>query len=125
VPIPCRMVDRNAAKKPGDMFYAPWLMDGEDADYYLEQYLSLEYKRDHLGKRPPIMVVLPTGTDFCVDCAYCGSNTQDGHGWTVIGEAPNITVSPSINHWAGHDKGWHGYLRDGELTDDLEGRKYD
>jgi hypothetical protein len=102
------------------MFYAPWLVEGEDAAYYLKTYLSSEYKRDHMGKRPPIMVVLPTGTDFCVDCVCGGS--QDGHGWTVIGEAPGITVSPSINHWAGHDRGWHGYLRDGILSDDLEGK---
>ena len=123
MPIQCRLVDHSVAKKPGDMFYAPWLVEGEDAKYYLEKYLSLEYKRDILGKRPPIMVVLPTGTDFCVDCAYCGS--QDGHGWTVTGDAPDITVSPSINHWAGSDRCWHGYLQNGILTDDLEGRKYD
>ena len=38
--------------------------------------------------------------------------------WTRTGDVPNVTVTPSIN-WFGH---YHGWLRDGVLTDDCEGR---
>ncbi|MDB5056000.1 MAG: hypothetical protein JWM44_4050 [Bacilli bacterium] len=54
------------------------------------------------------------------------AKTQDGTGWNVIGEAPNFTVTPSINRYASYNhKGWHGYITNGVLTDDCEGRVYD
>jgi hypothetical protein len=41
---------------------------------------------------------------------------QDGwNGWDVQGEAPNITVNPSIN--IPGEQGWHGWIRNGELVD--------
>lgn len=46
--------------------------------------------------------------------------------WKITGEPPEITVTPSINmdpNW--NHEGWHGYLTNGELSDDLEGRNYD
>lgn len=45
--------------------------------------------------------------------------TQAGKpgGWTVTGEAPNITMHPSLNVGEGSDDHWHGWLRDGVLTD--------
>jgi hypothetical protein len=54
----------------------------------------------------------------------CGCGTQGlllfkgcGHGyaeWSVSGEWPKVTMSPSIGH-RGHHMGWcwHGFLRDG------------
>lgn len=55
----------------------------------------------------------------------------DGTGWQVTGEAPNFTVQPSINCYDSkrddgsiRRKGWHGYLTDGILSDDYEGRTY-
>ena len=44
-----------------------------------------------------------------------------GGQWQIIsGEPPNITVMPSI----GYPGVYHGWLRDGILTDDLDGREY-
>lgn len=41
--------------------------------------------------------------------------TEEGRGWTVIGEAPNITVTPSINCM--ETGGWHGFIVNGEISE--------
>lgn len=41
--------------------------------------------------------------------------------WDVTGELPKVTVSPSI-HMVGI---YHGYIRDGQITDDVDGRKFE
>jgi hypothetical protein len=110
------MVREGEASQPGDMRYASWLLEEPDC-----RALSDEYNRTWRGKRPPLIVVLPNGTDFIVDV----KPSRGGPGWTVTGEAPNITVSPSINCNAfDRLRGYHGFLRDGVFTDDLEGRRY-
>lgn len=96
----------------GDCWYYPFALDTLD--------ISEEYHRDWEGKRPPIVVVLPqrspvtgeiTGWPFCVDeCA-----TDKTTGWTVTGELPNITCTPSINAVGAY----HGYITDGVLSDGL------
>lgn len=91
--------------EPGDMWF------GDPGDF-LEQDLSNEYRRDWADQRPPLWVMLPNNTPFLIDCAL-----PDGHGWTVTGEPPNLTVHPSINRYASATTpGWHGWLRDGVLT---------
>lgn len=60
------------------------------------------------------------------------SKSSDGTYWTVTGDAPNFTVSPSINckHDVGDSapwwalRGWHGWLQNGVLSADCEGRQY-
>jgi hypothetical protein len=94
----------------GDMWPAPWLLKpGREAD------LSDAYRAVYAGKRPPLIVRLPGGAgDFCVDGDYGGEI------WTVTGEAPNITVSPSI-----HAPGlYHGWLENGVLSDDGDVRVF-
>jgi hypothetical protein len=124
MPWQCRLVDREEQRargekpQPGDMWYAPAMLDPAHDGFYLKHYLSVEYQRDWLGKRPPIEVCLPNGDHFIVDTRV--SNATDGHGWTVTGEAPNITVSPSINCIGRY----HGWLRDGVLSEDVEGRVF-
>jgi hypothetical protein len=114
----CRMVDTPTGAKPGDMWFGgEGLVHGPHAGYYLEHYLSAEYKRDWLGKRLPLFVCLPSGDHFCVDSVADGAGEG---GWTVTGEPPTITVSPSINA----PGRYHGWLRDGVLSDDVEGRSY-
>jgi hypothetical protein len=90
------------------------------ANNYPESLLSPQYLQTHKPNRAPIYVELPDGP-FCVDSKVSGGN----HGWTVAGEAPNITVSPSINSSPGTKDGYHGFLVNGQLTDDVEGRSYD
>ena len=71
--------------------------------------------------RPPLKIILPNGFPFCVDSRVTGKTS----GWDVTGEPPNITLSPSVNYGPGDPNGWHGFIKDGVMTDDLDGRKYD
>lgn len=98
----------------GDMYYG--LMTEEEHPGYHKYFMSNEYNRDHAGKRSPIYVATPGGM-WCIDGK--ASNAQDGSGWVVTGEAPNITARPSISMHR-----YHGWLTNGELSDDLEGRTY-
>ena len=124
----CRLVDhpRFGADEPrpqiGDMWFAPAMVEKYE-HFYLDHQLSHQYKEQHLGKRPPLIVYLPPGFSFCVDDAYRGGHWGDNparEGWTVTGEAPNITVAPSINCVGTY----HGWLQNGVLSDDVEGRAY-
>lgn len=128
MPIQCRMVSKEEMEhleyaKPGDMWFAPWMVDVFKTPEKLKEstFVSPEYIRDWYGKRPPIVVILPNGDRFMVDkCCY-----QKENGWTVTGEAPNITLSPSINCIReNRAEGYHGWLKNGILSDDLEGRTY-
>lgn len=56
------------------------------------------------------VVVLPNG-----DLWYSGIPASDGSYWTVTGEAPNITVTPSIDD-RDPENPWHGWIRNGELV---------
>jgi hypothetical protein len=86
-------------------------------DWYLtmhEGFLSPHYSRDWKGKRPPIEVVCPNGSVWCID-----RMSSNGDGWQVTGEWPSITCAPSI---VADD--YHGFLRDGEFTPDLDGKTF-
>lgn len=43
------------------------------------------------------------------------------HKWNVTGTIPNITATPSINCVGVY----HGFVTNGEVTEDCEGRKFD
>lgn len=108
--------ERPATPQPGDCWPAPYIVaPGEDRNWYVEYWLSPEYVRDWLDKRPPIIVRLPDGAEWCIDQRA----TDNDHGWTVTGEPPHLTANPSIA-----SIGYHGWLRDGVLTDDVEGRSF-
>lgn len=82
--------------KPGAMWQATWWTE-------TEEYLILR---------------LPNGHDWAID----GPSTSGG-GWTRTGVAPIITARPSI--WSRTEpSGYHGWLTDGVLSDDLDGRSY-
>lgn len=91
-----------------------------------------EFSDDHNANRPGNEVVwirlpchsnpghpIPSsryeGQWFVPDHKY--PNNQQ---WTVKGEWPNVTITPSI-HCTGS---YHGYVRDGVVTDDCDGRKF-
>jgi len=109
-------------REPGDMFYANWLIC-ENGNVHMA---SKQYNKDWLGKRPPLVVILPNGSSFMVDSYYHNiEGNPEKEGWTVTGEAPNITLTPSINYSPSDRKfGYHGWLKNGVLSEDLEGRKY-
>lgn len=46
---------------------------------------------------------------------YSTLATAQGGGWDFTGIAPAVSVSPSI--WVDPPRGWHGWVRDGELVD--------
>lgn len=75
-------------------------------------FLSPHYWRDWADKRAPICVVCPNGEQWEPD-----RWSSNGTGWTVTGDLPNVTCSPSIVA-----EGYHGFLRAGEFTADLENR---
>ena len=107
--------------KIGDMWPA---MDWANSNIISENYKALK------GSRPPLMVMLPSmyckeGDRFLLD--RIAGDAADKHGWTITitgelvsGQKPNITVAPSINS----EGSYHGYIRNGTITDDVEGRTY-
>ena len=110
---------------PGMAWYMDWYFDptGEreragkhvmikSRDAANALFLSIHYWRDWADKRPPICVVCPNGETWEID-----RKSSNGDGWTVTGELPDITCSPSIVV-----PGYHGFLRNGEFTADIEGR---
>lgn len=110
----------------GTMFYLPdnINIDSEDTKFDWPWYMAKKYKiSDYYFQnnfhRRPLFILLPQNTLFLID-GKCWSNGNHYGGWTVRGEAPNITVEPSINIGGIY----HGWLKDGVLTDDCEGRVY-
>ena len=62
-----------------------------------------------------LVVRLPGGDGWPIDFL-----SSDGGHWTRTGVPPRITTSPSVNM-----KGvYHGWIRDGVITEDCEGRKF-
>jgi len=140
-------LDRAGRIAVGSMWFAPHMLEG---NYPAMFGLSPRYLADHRQRRPPLIVKLPDGTEFCVDvmawdtkpepcdhivndqqrtpqaCPYCsGTGTKRvgrhyGDGWIVTGREPLITLSPSINIVGSY----HGWLRDGVISDDCEGRRF-
>ena len=110
---------------PGMAWLTPWYFDPtsarerankhvviKEADRGQLGFLSEHYWRDHAHSRPPMTIVCPNGEWWEVD-----RKSSNGTGWTVTGEWPRLTVSPSIVV-----EGYHGFLRDGVFTADLDGR---
>lgn len=63
---------------------------------------------------------LPGNGEWTID-----GPSSNGQGWQRTGEPPNITVRPSIlSHGSATRKEYHGWVTDGVLSDDLEGRTY-
>ena len=61
------------------------------------------------------LIMLPSQTGgpeiWCTLAEAAGT----GNRWSVSGEPPSITVSPSIN--CAYPGGWHGFIQNGEITD--------
>lgn len=125
MPIRCFLAEtKEDRRNPGAMWFDTtnpevWKIEIESGNRVSD--ISDEYKRDWLGKRSPLLVRLPNGSEFCLDWWATGAGKS---GWTITGEAPNITARPSINYRPGDPGGWHGWLTNGQLSDDLEGRTY-
>ncbi len=123
MPWPITYYDRQPDNyKIGDMWLAPeWANSPFLSGYYLE----------HIEKRrPPLMICLPSVHDprgdlFLIDRYAVGDVKKKGwritiKGKLVSGVQPQITLAPSINCVGSY----HGYIRAGHITDDVEGRTY-
>lgn len=71
----------------------------------------------HYPTETRLFITLPCGSMFPADGHHDAPN---GVGWTVTGEPPNITMTPSIRVHGG----WHGYITNGVLSDDVEGKTW-
>lgn len=79
------------------------------------EYHSNHSPKHYRGDKPTEdhwLVLTPAGA-FCCHCA-----ASDGELWTVTGEAPHLTVTPSIHlsPGSGPPHEWHGWLTNGELV---------
>lgn len=120
--------DRAPFAGAGAMWFTPYIFDPNEpkhqetrlkrlaeiaaGTFARTNYLSRHYWLQWSDKRPPICVRCPNGLDWLVD-----SKSTNGEGWEVTGDAPIITCTPSILV-----PGYHGYLREGHFTDDIDGR---
>lgn len=73
--------------------------------------------QDIEGRPPAWTVFLPNGTSWNTNdpSASGGPGNKLGPCWEVTGEAPLITVSPSIDDQS-PERPWHGWIRDGKLV---------
>ena len=92
--------------EPGMMWDADWLLDMG------ETYTGPDGRC--------FIMRLPGHGEWTID-----GPSSNGPGWERTGEPPKITVRPSIlSHPSKMRQGYHGWLTDGVLSDDLEGRTY-
>lgn len=96
---------------PGDWWYCPWYLD---CDWREWDYWSAMYRALPDPVRPPVCISMPGGDTWLID-----AKSSNGEGWHITGEEGLWTASPSILV-----PRYHGYLRAGWLTDDIDGRRY-
>lgn len=94
-----RYTVRRGDAPAGAMWVADWIPEGDD-------WTGPDGKCLYLR--------LPDGTDWMID-----GPSRSGGRWTRTGTPPKITAQPSIA-----SPGYHGWLVDGVLSPDLEGRTY-
>ncbi len=109
--------------KPGDCWYARqgeggvyhWWAEGHDRKVHPADSPYADIAPEHVGKRP-MMVVLPTGAVHCLHSPTFKDGERGNSGWTVVGDLPNVTVSPSIDYGAADSPfKWHGYIDAGSF----------
>lgn len=114
---PIRMVEpppKPDDRRVGDAWFAPGYETG-----------CCPFYHERNSFRPPLYVTLPcshdpNGQPFLVDAFTYSDGKNGADGWKVYGVPPAITVEPSINMVGIY----HGYIRDGVITDDCEGRTF-
>ena len=95
-----------AEAEPGMLWDAPWFLD------FTPPWAGPDGRS--------LVMRLPGRGEWGID-----GPSNNGPGWQRTGMPPSITVRPSIlSHGSGSVKGYHGWLTDGVLSDDLDGRTY-
>jgi hypothetical protein len=80
--------------------------------------LSRQYREKWAGKRPPMVVRLPDGSDFLLDGARreaAKGLRRDGQGYTVTEANGRYSVEEILDNGR-----WRGYLRDGALVEESQ-----
>jgi len=110
--------ERPQNRKAGDMWPGTHILKHLDVfgDKLSPRYLAMPEPR-----RLPYVVCLPGGVDFCVDFRAWRDGVSYGDGWTLTGPLERLTLSPSVNIGGAY----HGWIRDGVISDDVEGRRFD
>jgi len=111
----------------GDCWYYPNWDTAEHPypmlrQHFLDHQASRQYKEQWADKRPPIVVQLPPGFGFSPDEKYGRPENTARDGWTVTGslEDGSLVVSPSVNVVGTY----HGFIQGGQVSDDVEGRRF-
>lgn len=103
----------------GDWTYALWLLV-DWPDRMGSHYHKIPHEPPDNPRRLPIVIVLPDKSRWCPDMRARSEHGQHGDGWEVKGPEGKWTIMPSI-HVVGS---YHGWVRDGMLTDDIEGHVF-
>lgn len=95
------------------------LTEQELAEWWRCRHLTDQYYSDN-SKRPPLVILLPGKTYFVADSKCFSLEKGYYDGWKVVGDPANLTIAPSVNF-----KGaYHGYITNGIIGNDVEGRKF-
>lgn len=121
---PCRLIESPELRDDGGVDFDKrvvgdmWFLDCSP-DELQQRHLSSHYFAHNAGRRP--LVCKLSGNLYFVVDGMC-YNRERGYydGWQVSGSPPLITVAPSINF----ERAYHGFLQNGVISDDVEGRKY-
>lgn len=105
----------------GDMFYVD-----KPEEWLRRRHLTQQFWDHTFKQRRPLKLVMPCfyGNKLGKQLFWIDGQCHDDEkgyydGWTVLGTAPLITVTPSINMVGSY----HGHLTNGVITDDVEGRR--
>ena len=132
MPWTCRLIEKPELDEHGNVDLSKrqvgdmWFLDLPEAELR-ERHLSGHYWA-HNAQRKPVVLALPVVyhdgsigiTPFVVDGQCFNGERGYYDGWQVSGTPPQLTVAPSIN-MVGR---YHGWLQNGQLSDDVDGRKY-
>jgi len=101
---------------PGSYWTIPLIdLEEKEKTWLSVRPLSPEFYAS--GRDYVTWITLPGGAEWSPDFL----SSESHQGWVTTGTLPTITVQPSV-HQIGR---YHGYIINGEVTDDLEGRTYD
>ncbi len=115
MPWPIRVLDKKPAWDDCVVGDAWWLSPDDET-------WPTHVGANHAHLKQVLWVALPHANGTYPFCVHAPATREgpNGTGWKVTGDAPKITVEPSINVVGSY----HGWIRDGVITDDCEGRKF-